>query len=118
MRSGIRWYSDTLTPRGIALAAAIDEACEEIMDRMAHEVEDWARANAPWEDETGEARRGLTAEAVDNGPFNNAIVIYHTVEYGIWLEVTYNGRWGIIVPTVEHFGPEVMGSLESMFALM
>jgi hypothetical protein len=39
------------------------------------------------------------------------IDLFHTVEYGIWLEIRWDGRFAIIQPTLEHFGPEVMGSL-------
>jgi len=63
-------------------------------------VEDRARSNAIWEDRTGDARAGLTAEASEQGG-----VIYlelaHTVDYGQWLEVIQNGRFAVIMQTLE-----------------
>jgi len=115
MRNRITWYYDSLTPRMLALPVAVDQAIEELLEELAQEVQNYAQTNAPWEDQSGEARRGLTAEVVDGGMFHNAIVLYHTVDYGIWLEVRWNGRYAIIMPTVEHFGPLVMGELSSVF---
>lgn len=111
MRTGIFWYYDSLTPKLLAFPVAVDKALEERLEELATQVEEYAKANAPWEDRSGAARDGLTAEYVDGGLFQHAIVLYHTVEYGIWLEIRWNGRYAIIVPTIEHFGPEVMGGL-------
>lgn len=111
MRTKIHWYSDSLTPGMLAFPLVVDEGIEELLERLASDMEAYAKANAPWEDETGEARDGLTAEVVDGGPFSNSVVLYHTVDYGIWLEVRWNGRYAIILPTIEHFGPQIMGAL-------
>lgn len=115
MRGDIKWYFDSLTPRMLALPLAVDGAVEQLLEELAEQVQEYARSNAPWDDQTGEARGGLTAEAVDEGLFQNSIVLYHTVDYGIWLEIRWNGRYAIIVPTIEHFGPIVMGELSSVF---
>jgi len=107
----IRWYYDSLTPRLLAFPVVLDLAIEERLEELATQVEEYARANAPWADRSGSARQGLTAEHVDGGAFQHAIVLYHTVDYGIWLEIRWNGQYAIIIPTIEHFGPEVMGGL-------
>lgn len=88
----------------------MEEVIEELVEQAAREVEEYARSNAPWSDRSGEARRGLTAEAETQGQ-QLRIVLYHTVEYGIWLETRWNGQYAIIVPTIEHMGPIVMGAL-------
>lgn len=110
----IRWYYDTLTPRAAAFPVVLDKAVEERLEELASEVEGYMVANAPWADRTGAARQGLTAEYVDGGLFQHAIVLYHTVDYGIWLEVRWNGQYAIIVPTLEKYGPEVMGGLVNL----
>lgn len=116
MKGGrVHWYYDSLTPRLRAFPLVVDAALGEVMQELAEEVEEYMRTNAPWNDLTGEARGGLTAEAVDDGLFQHAIVIYHTVEYGIWLEIRWNGRYAILVPTIEHYGPIVMSSLGGAF---
>lgn len=111
MRTGIKWYYDSLTPRMLALPLVVDQGIEAVLDELAEEVQEYAQLHASWDDRTGEARKGLTAEVVDEGPFQNSIVLYHTVDYGIWLEIRWNGKYAIIVPTIEHYGPIVMGKL-------
>lgn len=65
-------------------------------------AEAFARVNAVWTDRTGNARQGLAAEAdlSQTGSGRWAIVIYHQVNYGIWLETRFGGRYAIIDRTV------------------
>lgn len=114
MRGGIVWYSNTLIPRGLAYSLAAEKAIEEILEIAAEAVEEYAKSNAPWEDQSGAARDGLTAEYRDQGLFKHSIVLYHTVDYGVWLEIRWNGRYAIIVPTIEHMGPIVMAAVANM----
>jgi hypothetical protein len=78
--------------------------------KMAEEILDYAKTNAPWEDRTGAARAGLDV-AVQQDVEAIIIQLYHTVDYGLWLEVIQNGRFAIIMPTLERFAGPVMGSL-------
>lgn len=65
-----------------------------------------AKENAPWEDRTGNAREGL--EAVVDGEGDTVVLtLYHTVEYGIFLETAMNGDYAIILPTLEKWGMDV-----------
>lgn len=77
--------------------------------RMAPEVENYAKANAPWTDRTGNARNGLAARAYRDGN-GVGILLYHQVDYGIWLEVRWGGKYAIINPTIDAMGPRVMAS--------
>lgn len=83
------------------------------MKTQAKRVEAYAKANAPWEDRTGDAREGLTATAeVEDEGF--VINLFHTVEYGIWLEIRWGGTYAIIEPTIEEMGPRVMSALNGV----
>lgn len=82
-----------------------------VLEYKAPQVEAHMKINAPWTDQTGNARQGLAAQAFDEGD-NMGIVLYHQVPYGIWLEVKNSGEYAIIDPTLEVMGPEVMRSLE------
>lgn len=74
---------------------------------MAPEVENYMKLNAPWTDQTTNARNGLAARAFQDGN-TIGIVAFHQVDYGIWLETRWNGRYAIINPTIEAMGPRVM----------
>lgn len=104
-RGGFIWGPDTLTPNLATFVVKANFAIRAGAVRMANDMEQWARDNAPWNDRTGDARAGLEAEAEHMG-FRQEITIHHTVEYGIWLEVRWNGRYAIIGPTVEHFAQQ------------
>jgi hypothetical protein len=78
---------------------------------FAREVENYAKEHAPWQDRTGEARQGLTAIGKQRLVYYE-IELFHTVEYGVWLEVRWNGKYAIIEPTLEVMGPRLMASLD------
>lgn len=111
MKGSIKWYYDSLTPRSLAFVGLANKAVGEVLERSAQEVQEYAQSNAPWDDETGAARDGLSAEAESDG-FQHSITLFHTVDYGIWLEIRWNGRYAIIMPTIEHMGPIVMADLK------
>lgn len=115
-RNGIYWIHDSLTPRSAAFSVVMEETLEEIVEQVAEEVQDYAQTNAPWTDQTGDAREGLTAEALSDNDLLT-IVLYHTVEYGIWLEVRNSGEYAIIIPTIEQMGPVVMGAVGTLFTV-
>lgn len=72
----------------------------------------WAQANATWTDRTGVARAGLSYEVLEEG--TPTVVFFHTASYGVWLEIRWSGKYAIIVPTIEKFGPEMMTRLEGL----
>lgn len=80
-------------------------------------VQDHMRSNAPWTDRTANARQGLFAKAFQDG-LNHGIVCYHTMPYGIWLEVKNNGQYAIIVPTIQVKGREVMAQMNRLLDKM
>jgi hypothetical protein len=101
-----------------SLLRAIQEGDKRVHDKVmsvlefqAPNVETNAKQNAPWQDQTGNARQGLRAEAFDEGD-NMGIVLYHQVPYGIWLELANSGDYAIINPTIEVMGPQVMRAIE------
>lgn len=77
---------------------------------FARRTEAYAKAHAPWQDRTGDARQGLTAIG-EQRLVRYTITLFHTVDYGIWLEVRWDGKYAIIVPTIEHMGPIFMAEM-------
>jgi hypothetical protein len=84
-----------------------DDVGADAVEGLARGVEDAARGNAPWDDRTGDARSGLKAEVQHEGG-DIILTLYHTVEYGLWLEVIQNGSFATIMPTLEQEGPRLM----------
>lgn len=85
----------------------------EIMEEFAEEALSYMQENAPWEDQTGDAREGLGAAVEELGSMLS-LILYHSVDYGVWLEVRWGGRYAIIIPTLETMGPELMSRLEGI----
>lgn len=95
-----------------------NDAIMAVLEYKAPQVETHMKQNAPWTDQTGNARQGLRAEAYDLSDTEKGIILYHQVPYGIWLEVKYSGKYAIILPTIEVMGPEVMAALENTLGKM
>lgn len=74
------------------------------------------KQKAPWKDRTSNARNGLFANAVSLAKGVYAIILAHSVTYGIFLELgTKNMKARpIIVPTMEEYGPKVIKTLNKI----
>ena len=57
------------------------------------------RSTAPWTDRTGNARSGLNAE-VQVATNSVALVMFHSVPYGIYLETRWGGKYAVIRPAI------------------
>lgn len=86
------------------------ETAEDAFINAAFEVLQYAKDNAPWNDITGNARNGLEVEVYSSGT-DVIMELYHTVDYGLWLEVIQNGAFATIMPTLEQFAPTVFGQV-------
>lgn len=110
MRNGrVVWTSDSLTHGLIWFKANVEAEILRELEQFAQECEAYMKANAPWDDRTGDARGGLTAEADQNETKGNlGVVLAHGVDYGVYLEFKFGGRDAIITPTMEVMGPQLM----------
>ena len=89
------------------------------MNRLAAAMEEYARARAPWQNRTGAARAGLYgyADQVEDDTFIAGVAHSPTVDYGIWLETRWNGRYAIIGPTQAAFASQAGGFVADEVAL-
>lgn len=111
--SSIRIVMNTLTPGLAAFPVKLHTAVGAVMQFHEATVQDAARSGAPWTDQTSNARGGLFAKAYASAKAHG-IVLYHTVPYGIWLEVRWGGRYQIIIPTIQRQGAAVMRTLSGV----
>jgi hypothetical protein len=87
-------------------------------------VERYMKHNAPWTDRTTNARNGLFATAQKSqstiAASNFAIVLGHTVDYGIYLEAKPEDEGGrpIIMPTIKRYAPKVIKTLTKILNRM
>jgi hypothetical protein len=107
----------TLGVKAKALNAGLDRVVDAYMASQAPRVQDYARTHAPWNDITGNARQGLFARP-SGGSGKYQITVYHTVSYGIWLEVAHAGQYRVIVPTVQAEGKRIMQGLGGLISKM
>lgn len=113
---GVRIF-DQIGPRLGIGPLVTESAVFESLELMVDDIEQWMKENAPWDDRSGDARDGLRAEVIRGSvggltATEIAIMVYHTVSYGLYLEVRWNGRYAIINPTIERWGPAMMHQLK------
>lgn len=78
------------------------------------EATTFAKLNAPWTDRTGNARSGLHAKMnVINQGEAFELIMAHTVNYGIWLEVRFSGKYAILMPTLNYIGDQLISRIAS-----
>ena len=91
---------DTLTPSLQSLLPRIDAGVDLAFDAAEASSQSAMRANAPWHDNTGNARAGLNTVHEKEPMVEHTLILYHSVSYGVWLEVRFSGRYAIIGPTM------------------
>jgi len=82
--------------------------------KYASEAEQMAKANAPWTDRTGDARKLLKGKVVDDGEALG-FQLMHRVEYGKHLERDGDGKYSILKPTVESLRASFFNVANSIF---
>jgi hypothetical protein len=104
---------DTLTPSLKLLLPKVDAGVDLAFDLMESEAETELRTNAPWHDNTGNARGGLRATHQAEPMVVHRLVMYHTVDYGYWLEIRWSGKYAIIGPTMFDIAPVLAANVAS-----
>ena len=97
-----------------ALGPRLNRGISGMMLANAPKVQNYARANASWTDRTGNARQGLMGTYSKEGGSTHVITLTHSVPYGIWLEVRWAGRYGIINRTIQSEAPRIMRDLQGL----
>lgn len=92
-----------------------DDVAEKIFQKAAADVRSEAQNNAPWADRTGDARAGLDTNVTNDAGLIE-LGLFHTVDYGLWLEVIQNGNFAIIMPTLESTAPRVFAEATAAVA--
>lgn len=88
-------------------------AIRSLMDVYGGRLTEWAQSNAPWTDRTGNARQGLSHELEEDGS-RFTLILFHSMSYGIWLEIRWSGRWSIIMKAINYHYPLLMSALAGL----
>lgn len=92
----------------------LDKAVAATMKYHEAGAENELKTTAPWQDQTSNARNGLAARYVGSDGSKHTMVLFHQVPYGIWLEVRFDGRYAVILPTVQSVGPKVLKTIQKI----
>lgn len=114
MANEFEWVEDTLTPGLREFPAKVDRAAFAAIQFGATQAEAHARATAPWNDQTGNARATLRASTEHEPLQMHRIILSHGMPYGIWLEVRGQGKNRVIIPTINWTGDLVMRTLAGL----
>lgn len=82
-------------------------------EELASDITEWMKANAPWTDRTGDARRLLHAEAIRSGILGQGRFITITfghgdISYDIHLETMQAGRFAIVGPALAYWSSQML----------
>ena len=98
----IRWRQDPST-----LAAGLERWAEAALDALEASWRDlgdtilvYAEANHPWQNITYAAEQGLSVD-VRRQETTLILTLYNASAHGVWLEVRFDGRWGVIAPALQ-----------------
>lgn len=86
-----------------------------LAQRWSVDIENHAKENAPWQDRTANARQSLYT-VVDEQRDRVTIYLSHGVDYGIYLELRYQGQYAIIERTLEYFYKDIQDSVKRMLS--
>ena len=106
MASGGIFFTNTLIKGVTRAEETYPHVVEEEMLHLAIEALEYAKENAPWDDRTGDARRGLDVHVEWEG-MEIVLSMFHTVPYGQWLETIQSGSFAIIMPTLEIYAAKI-----------
>lgn len=100
----------------VVLDDRLDRYVAGIHKQRSHIAVGWMKDNATWTDRTGAARSGLRTGTEHKAKTYHIIHLWHSVPYGIWLEVRHSGKYAIIIPAILDQGPKMMRTFNKLFA--
>lgn len=85
---------------------------QKVLEKRAPEVVEWLRANAKWQDITGETRRTLFAKVVKGKvDTDSRLVMGALTEWFVWLCLANGGKFDVLGPALDFWGPIILEDL-------
>ena len=97
-------------------AQELEREIVQLAERMADEIVEYMKSEAPWQDRTGEARANLFTLVQHEAGQMVSILLSHgsLIPYGVYLELGYGGRFAIIAPSIDWFGPRLFHEVQAI----
>jgi hypothetical protein len=81
---------------------------QQIFQDAAPEIEAHLKETAPWPDQSGASRQALHAEAKAESD-GASVTFGHGVDYGLDLELKEDGKYAVVLPTMDTFAIKLFG---------
>lgn len=93
-----------------AYMGRLEQLGRQIGETRSQEITAGMKSHHLWQNRTGAAEAGLHTTARQEMPVILELTLSHgaDVPYGIWLELAHGGRFAIIAPSVDYWGPRIM----------
>lgn len=114
-QKGFYWKSTSLQGNVKAMGPKVDRALAAAIEYAATRSESWMKQNASWQDQTANARNSLHTLPFHEGK-THGYHLAHGMPYGIWLEVRWDGRYGVIPQATQEGGMMVMSLMTKLLA--
>ena len=90
---------------GLTMSGGLEDRLHELGQRMVN----WMVFNHNWQNRSFDAEAGLQYGIVKHSETSFSLFVGYGKEttYGIWLEVRWGGKFALLVPTLEHFRPQL-----------
>jgi hypothetical protein len=106
--------TQAFVPMTQAYIARIHLGLYRLAQSYAPRIEAWMKANAPWQDITGNLRQALFSDVIEIVNSAVIVILSHGLDYGVFLEMSRGGIWGIIGPALDHFIPLIWQDVQRM----
>lgn len=109
------WRGDDEVKRRMAqYARDAKQAVVSLAERWSPEIENYAKEHARWTDRTANARQSLYTY-VESADGKVTIWLSHGMPYGVWLELRNQGRYAIIMRSLEAHYQQIQDSYRRLF---
>lgn len=113
MKASIEIDMSEFKSKSLEFQAKFQASIPIVMRSVASQIKAYAKASAPWTDRTGNARQGLQYRTqVSDSEI--AIILYHTMEYGFWLELAHQRRYKILEESIQAKVPDMVEALKGL----
>lgn len=114
----VQWVEDPVTvwmPRYFQWAQAIHNAVGNRIQARQNEIDQWMKDNAPFQDVTGLARSTLHTDLTEYVYGYVLRFMYAApVRYWVYLEYDHQGKFAILEPAVNYWGPIILDDIQAI----